>query len=54
LVGQFVALFIFRIVPCSTRSKDPRFFFDDSQTPQAYGTGTEEWGGGGDYWVAAI
>ena len=29
---------------------DPRFFFDDSQTPQAYGTGTEEWGGGGDYW----
>ena len=20
------------------------------QTPQAYGTGTEEWGGGGDYW----
>jgi hypothetical protein len=29
---------------------DPRFFFDDSQSPQAYGTGTEEWGGGGDYW----
>lgn len=29
---------------------DPRFFFDDSQTPQAWGTGTEEWGGGGDYW----
>ena len=29
---------------------DPRFFFDDSQTPQAQGTGTEEWGGGGDYW----
>jgi hypothetical protein len=28
----------------------PRFFFDDSQTPQAQGTGTEEWGGGGDYW----
>ncbi len=25
-------------------------FFDDSQTPQAQGTGTEEWGGGGDYW----
>lgn len=29
---------------------DPRFFFDDSRTPQAQGTGTEEWGGGGDYW----
>ena len=29
---------------------DPRFFFDDSQTPQGYGTGTEEWGGGGDWW----
>src|SRR5205085_5786716 len=26
------------------------FCFDDSQTPQAQGTGTEEWGGGGDYW----
>jgi hypothetical protein len=32
---------------------DPRFFFDDSQTPQAQGTGTEEWGGGGDYWGGA-
>src|SRR5438309_5987186 len=29
---------------------DQRFFFDDSQTPQAQGTGTEEWCGGGDYW----
>jgi hypothetical protein len=29
---------------------DPRFLFDDSKTPQAMGTGTEEWGGGGDYW----
>lgn len=34
----------------TTLEGDPRFFFDDSQTPQAYGTGTEEWGGGGDYW----
>jgi hypothetical protein len=34
----------------STLEGDPRFFFDDSRTPQAYGTGTEEWGGGGDYW----
>lgn len=34
----------------NTLEGDPRFFFDDSSTPQAYGTGTEEWGGGGDYW----
>ena len=33
-----------------TLEADPRFFFDDSRSPQAYGTGTEEWGGGGDYW----
>jgi D-arabinan exo alpha-(1,3)/(1,5)-arabinofuranosidase (non-reducing end) len=34
----------------NTLEGDPRFFFDDSLTPQAQGTGTEEWGGGGDYW----
>lgn len=34
----------------TTLEGDPRFFFDDSETPQAMGTGTEEWGGGGDYW----
>ncbi len=34
----------------STLEGDPRFFFDDSRTPQAQGTGSEEWGGGGDYW----
>lgn len=33
-----------------TLEGDPRFFFDDSLSPQAQGTGTEEWGGGGDYW----
>jgi len=33
-----------------TLEGDPRFFFDQSRTPQAWGTGTEEWGGGGDYW----
>lgn len=33
-----------------TLEGDPRFFFDDSRTPQAQGTGTEEWAGGGDYW----
>jgi hypothetical protein len=34
----------------TTLEGDPRFFFDDSLTPQAQGTGSEEWGGGGDYW----
>lgn len=34
----------------ATLEGDPRFYFDDSKSPQAYGTGTEEWGGGGDYW----
>jgi hypothetical protein len=34
----------------TTLEGDPRFFFDDSKSPQAQGTGTEEWGGGGDYW----
>jgi hypothetical protein len=34
----------------STLEGDPRFFFDDSLTPQVQGTGTEEWAGGGDYW----
>jgi hypothetical protein len=33
-----------------TLEGDPRFYFDDSKTPQCYGTGTEEWAGGGDYW----
>jgi hypothetical protein len=33
-----------------TLEGDPRFFFDDSQTPQGQGTGSEEWGAGGDYW----
>ncbi|MDQ2730424.1 MAG: DUF2961 domain-containing protein [Armatimonadota bacterium] len=36
-----------------TLEGDPRFFFDDSQSPQAQGTGTEEWAGGGDYWGGA-
>jgi hypothetical protein len=50
--GQFVGTsFIFSDrANLSTLEGDPRFFFDDSQTPQGQGTGTEEWGGGGDYW----
>lgn len=31
----------------------PRFTFDDSRTPQATGTGTEELAGGGDHWKDA-
>lgn len=43
--------FIFSdVANLGTLEGDPRFFFDDSQTPQVQGTGTEEWGGGGDYW----
>jgi hypothetical protein len=50
--GSFVGTsFIFsHRANLGTLEGDPRFFFDDSESPQAYGTGTEEWGGGGDYW----
>jgi hypothetical protein len=50
--GSFVGTsFIFsHDAQLTTLEGDPRFFFDDSLTPQAQGTGTEEWGGGGDYW----
>ncbi|MBV9470379.1 MAG: DUF2961 domain-containing protein [Abitibacteriaceae bacterium] len=50
--GNFIGtswIFSHRAV-LGTLEGDPRFFFDDSLTPQAQGTGTEEWGGGGDYW----
>ncbi len=50
--GQFVGMswiFTHRGNP-KTLEGDPRFFFDDSKTPQGWGTGTEEWGGGGNYW----
>lgn len=50
--GNFVGMsWIFtRTGNLRTLEGDPRFFFDGSRTPQAMGTGTEEWGGGGDYW----
>jgi hypothetical protein len=50
--GHFVgtSLIFSHRAELGTLEGDPRFFFDDSLTPQAYGTGTEEWGGGGDYW----
>jgi len=49
--GNFVGTsFIFsHNAVLTTLEADPRFFIDDNQTPN-YGTGTEEWGGGGDYW----
>lgn len=50
--GSFVGMsWIFSdAAELGTLEGDPRFFFDDSESAQAYGTGTEEWGGGGDYW----
>jgi hypothetical protein len=50
--GSFVGTsFIFsHSANLGTLEGDPRFYFDDSKSPQAYGTGTEEWAGGGDYW----
>jgi hypothetical protein len=50
--GSFVGTsFIFsHQANLATLEGDPRFFFDESESPQAYGTGTEEWAGGGDYW----
>jgi len=38
----------------STLEGDPRMFFDDAESPQGHGTGTEEWAGGGDYWGGAL
>lgn len=54
--GSFVGTsFIFsHDARLNTLEGDPRFFFDDSLTPQAQGTGTEEWGGGGDYWAQGM
>ncbi len=50
--GHFVGTSIIfsRSSTLRTLEGDPRFFFDDSLSPQGYGTGTEEWNGGGDYW----
>ena len=50
--GNFIgtSLIFTHSATLTTLEGDPRFFFDDSLTPQAQGTGTEEWGGGGDYW----
>jgi hypothetical protein len=37
-----------------TLEGDPRFFFDDSKTPQVQGTGSEEWAAGGDYFQGGL
>jgi hypothetical protein len=54
--GSFVGTsFIFSdAANLTTLEGDPRFFFDDSETPQGMGTGTEEWGAGGDYWNGGV
>lgn len=49
--GSFVGTsFIFsHEADLTTLEGNPRFDFDDPKTPQAQGTGTEEWGGGDDW-----
>ncbi len=37
-----------------TLEGNPFFYLDDSRTPQIAGTGTEEWGLGGDYWHGGV
>jgi hypothetical protein len=51
--GSFIGTsFIFsEQAELTTLEGDPRFFFDDALSPQAYGTGTEEWGTGDWYWM---
>lgn len=48
--GKLVGTVINFTRPGSTLEGDPHIYLDDSQTPQIAGTGTEEWGLGGDYW----
>ncbi len=48
--GKLVGTVINFTAPDGTLEGDPHIYLDDSQTPQIAGTGTEEWGLGGDYW----
>jgi hypothetical protein len=48
--GKLVGTVINFTRPGPTLEGDPHIYLDDSQTPQIAGTGTEEWGLGGDYW----
>lgn len=48
--GKLVGTVINFTRPGPTLEGDPHIYLDDSKTPQIAGTGTEEWGLGGDYW----
>ena len=48
--GKLVGTVINFSAPGGTLEGDPHIYLDDSQTPQIAGTGTEEWGLGGNYW----
>lgn len=48
--GKLVGTVINFTKPGGTLEGDPHIYLDDSQTPQIAGTGTEEWGLGGNYW----
>ncbi len=48
--GKLVGTVINFANPGSTLEGDPHIYIDDSRTPQIAGTGTEEWGLGGNYW----
>jgi hypothetical protein len=48
--GKLVGTVINFTAPDGTLEGDPHIYLDDSNTPQIAGTGTEEWGLGGNYW----
>ena len=48
--GKLVGTVINFSAPGSTLEGNPYIYLDDSRTPQIAGTGTEEWGLGGNYW----
>ena len=48
--GKLVGTIVNFNKPDGTLEGDPRFYLDDSTTPQIAVTGTEEWGFGGNYW----
>jgi hypothetical protein len=48
--GKLVGTVINFSAPSGTLEGDPHIYLDDSLTPQIAGTGTEEWGLGGNYW----
>jgi hypothetical protein len=48
--GRIVGTVVNFAAPDGTLEGNPSFYLDDSRTPQIEGTGTEEWGLGGNYW----